>query len=79
MFSGSLGQAASFPWIAILPVAKALKHVSLHMGMKHYISLQGPFDKKVELLLCPRGLAEGEACRQGDLVGAPAGFVAREF
>jgi nucleoside-diphosphate-sugar epimerase len=39
MFSNALN--------AILPTAKALKHVSLQTGMKHYISLQGPFDKKV--------------------------------
>ena len=32
---------------AILPTAKALKHVSLQTGMKHYISLQGPFNNKV--------------------------------
>ncbi|KAL5814770.1 hypothetical protein ACOSQ4_025411 [Xanthoceras sorbifolium] len=30
---------------AILPTAKALKHVSLQTGMKHYVSLQGPFDE----------------------------------
>ncbi|XP_077223131.1 NAD(P)-binding Rossmann-fold superfamily protein [Tasmannia lanceolata] len=29
---------------AILPTAKALKHVSLQTGTKHYISLSGPFD-----------------------------------
>ncbi|KAJ0020426.1 hypothetical protein Pint_32555 [Pistacia integerrima] len=33
---------------AILPRAKALKHVSLQTGMKHYVSLQGPFiDKEI--------------------------------
>ncbi|BFG33925.1 hypothetical protein CerSpe_201990 [Prunus speciosa] len=30
---------------AIIPMAKALKHVSLQTGMKHYVSLQGPFDE----------------------------------
>ncbi|VVA32104.1 PREDICTED: 3-oxo-Delta(4 5)-steroid [Prunus dulcis] len=30
---------------AIVPMAKALKHVSLQTGMKHYVSLQGPFDE----------------------------------
>ncbi|KAF5446732.1 hypothetical protein F2P56_032335 [Juglans regia] len=41
---------------AILPTAKALKHVSLQTGMKHYISLQGPFDTKVRYYNeeCPR-------------------------
>ncbi|KAK6935723.1 NAD-dependent epimerase/dehydratase [Dillenia turbinata] len=29
---------------ALLPNAKALKHVSLQTGTKHYVSLQGPFD-----------------------------------
>lgn len=31
---------------AILPRAKALKHFSLQTGVKHYISLRGPFDIK---------------------------------
>ncbi|PRQ34481.1 putative oxidoreductase [Rosa chinensis] len=30
---------------AILPGAMALRHVSLQTGMKHYVSLQGPFDE----------------------------------
>ncbi|KAF3454239.1 hypothetical protein FNV43_RR04686 [Rhamnella rubrinervis] len=29
---------------AIVPKAKSLKHVSLQTGMKHYVSLRGPFD-----------------------------------
>ncbi|KAK1394297.1 Iridoid synthase [Heracleum sosnowskyi] len=29
---------------ALLPTAKALRHFSLQTGVKHYISLQGPFD-----------------------------------
>ncbi|XP_010272811.1 PREDICTED: 3-oxo-Delta(4,5)-steroid 5-beta-reductase isoform X2 [Nelumbo nucifera] len=32
---------------AILPKAKALKHVSLQTGTKHYVSLSGPFDNTV--------------------------------
>lgn len=41
---------------AILPTARALKHVSLQTGMKHYISLEGPFDHKVRYYNeeCPR-------------------------
>ncbi|KAK9280225.1 hypothetical protein L1049_013912 [Liquidambar formosana] len=31
---------------AIIPTAKALRHVSLQTGTKHYLSLQGPFDPK---------------------------------
>lgn len=30
---------------ALLPVAEKLRHVSLQTGTKHYVSLQGPFDK----------------------------------
>lgn len=42
---------------AILPRAKALKHVSLQTGMKHYVSLQGlPEEKQVRFYdeECPR-------------------------
>ncbi|KAM1309272.1 hypothetical protein PS2_006007 [Malus domestica] len=43
---------------AIVPKAKALKHVSLQTGMKHYVSLQGPFDDEAEARYydedCPR-------------------------
>ncbi|KAJ4725592.1 3-oxo-Delta(4,5)-steroid 5-beta-reductase [Melia azedarach] len=42
---------------AILPRAKALKHVSLQTGMKHYVSLEGPFDENTVRFYderCPR-------------------------
>ncbi|KAF9675469.1 hypothetical protein SADUNF_Sadunf09G0035500 [Salix dunnii] len=41
----------------ILAKSEALKHVSLQTGMKHYISLRGPFDVKEEFIYdekCPR-------------------------
>ncbi|CAN6696162.1 unnamed protein product [Malus baccata var. baccata] len=43
---------------SIVLKAKALQHVSLQTGMKHYVSLQGPFDDEVEARYynedCPR-------------------------
>ncbi|XP_015873789.3 (S)-8-oxocitronellyl enol synthase CYC2 [Ziziphus jujuba] len=35
---------------SIIPRAKSLKHVSLQTGMKHYVSLQGPFDDDDEVM-----------------------------
>ncbi|KAJ8749751.1 hypothetical protein K2173_012302 [Erythroxylum novogranatense] len=45
---------------AILPRAKSLKHVSLQTGMKHYVSLKGPFNNKEARFYnedCPRAIA----------------------